>query len=529
MGFGAGLPTGAVGGGGRFDNGQAEDKPAPLAPALVLDHATKSFGAVKALEDGSVELFAGEVHALVGENGAGKSTLVKILAGVHQPDSGSLWVGGHETTLSARRRRATPGLPSFTRNPPCSLTSRWRRTFLWGGSPSGAVAALDRRAMNEQVSAIFARLGVRLDPGRVARGLSVADQQNVEIAKALSLEARVIVMDEPTAALSAYEVERLFRVINTLRSDGKAVLFISHRLEEIFAICQRVTVMRDGRQVLALPLEGLSGEDLVKAMVGRDIVQREGTVRDQQADVVLKVERLAREGVFVDISFDVHAGEIVALAGLVGAGRTEVARAVFGIDRYDAGQVAVEGVRLRKGSPTAAMNAGVAFVPEDRRQLGLVMTLSIEGNVALPSLRRLSPFGVIRRVAERRFATDWATRLSLKYGRLSDAVSTLSGGNQQKVVLAKWLSRRPRMLIVDEPTRGIDIATKSEVHRLLIELADQGVAVLMISSELPEVLHVADRILVMREGRLVAEMAHEGASEESIVAAATGQVEKAVA
>jgi rhamnose transport system ATP-binding protein len=239
--------------------------------------------------------------------------------------------------------------------------------------------------MNEQVSAIFARLGVRLDPSRVARGLSVADQQNVEIAKALSLEARVIVMDEPTAALSAYEVERLFRVINTLSSDGKAVLFISHRLEEIFAICQRVTVMRDGRQVLALPLEGLTGDDLVKAMVGRDIVQREGAVRDQQAAVVLKVEHLAREGVFLDISFDVHAGEIVALAGLVGAGRTEVARAVFGIDRYDAGQVVVQGVALRKGSPTAAMTAGVAFVPEDRRQLGLVMSLSIDGNVALSS------------------------------------------------------------------------------------------------------------------------------------------------
>jgi rhamnose transport system ATP-binding protein len=527
--FGAGLPTGAVGGEGKSDNRTLGNDPVPEPPALVLDHATKSFGAVRALEDGSIELYAGEVHALVGENGAGKSTLVKILAGVHQPDSGTLRVGGDEMTLSGPAAARDAGIAVIYQEPTLFPDLTVAENVFMGRQPLRSARRVDRRAMNEQVSAIFARLGVRLDPSRVARGLSVADQQNVEIAKALSLEARVIVMDEPTAALSAYEVERLFRVINTLRSDGKAVLFISHRLEEIFTICQRVTVMRDGRQVLALPLAGLSADDLVKAMVGRDIVQREAASRDQRADVVLKVERLAREGVFVDISFDVHAGEIVALAGLVGAGRTEVARAVFGIDRYDAGRVVVNAVPLRKGSPTAAMTAGVAFVPEDRRQLGLVMTLSIDGNVALPSLRRLTRFGVIRRVAERRFALDWATRLRMKYGRLSDTVSTLSGGNQQKVVLAKWLSRQPRLLIVDEPTRGIDIATKSEVHRLLIELADQGVAVLMISSELPEVLHVADRILVMREGHLVAEMAHADASEEAIVAAATGQVEKAVA
>lgn len=541
MELGAGLPTGADGGGSRFDNGQAGPDRAPgsdrapgnegasSSPALVLDHATKSFGAVRALEDGSIELYAGEVHALVGENGAGKSTLVKILAGVHRPDTGTLSVGGHDMTLSGPAAARDAGIAVIYQEPTLFPDLTVAENVFMGRQPLRSARRVDRHAMDAQVSAVFTRLGVRLDPRRVARGLSVADQQIVEIAKALSLEARVIVMDEPTAALSAYEVDRLFRVINTLRSEGKAVLFISHRLEEIFAICQRVTVMRDGRQVLALPLEGLTADDLVRAMVGRDIVQREGTDRGQQAEVVLKVERLAREGTFLDISLEVHAGEIVALAGLVGAGRTEVARAVFGIDRYDAGHVEIEGRPLRKGSPTAAMAAGVALVPEDRRQLGLVMTLSIEGNIALPSLRRLSHLGIVRRTMEHRFATDWATRLRMKYGRLSDAVSTLSGGNQQKVVLAKWLSRRPRLLIVDEPTRGIDIATKSEVHRLLIELADQGVAVLMISSELPEVLRVADRILVMREGRLVAEMSHNDASEESIVAAATGQLERAVA
>jgi len=371
----------------------------------------------------------------------------------------------------------------------------------------------------------LAPLGVRLGPERIARGLSIADQQIVEIAKALSLQAKVIIMDEPTAALSAYEVQRLFRVVESLRGSGAAVLFISHRLEEVFAICQRVTVMRDGRRVLSRLLEGLTSDDLVRAMVGRDVVQRRESERAEPGDVVLKVDRLTREGVFVDISLEVRSGEIVALAGLVGAGRSEVARAIFGIDAYDAGSVHVGGKLLRKGAPVQAMGAGVGLVPEDRRLQGLVMELSVAGNIALASLGRLARFGILRRGAENRFAGEWATRLRLRYGRFSNSVSTLSGGNQQKTVLAKWLSRRPRLLIVDEPTRGIDVATKSEVHRLLLELAREGVAILMISSELPEVIRVADRVLVMREGRLVSEFSPEQASEESIVAAATGQAE----
>ena len=294
-------------------------------------------------------------------------------------------------------------------------------------------------------------------------------------------------MDEPTAALSAVEVDRLFRVAETLRESGVAVLFISHRLEEVFGLCQRVTVLRDGRLVLARELAGSTADDLVRAMVGRDLPERE-TVEQNVGQTVLEVERLTREGVFVDVSFEVRAGEIVALAGLVGAGRSEVARAIFGVDRYDAGTVTVNGRRLRRGSPTAAMAAGIGFVPEDRRQQGLVMELSIERNIALASLRRLGRFGFIANSTERGFAVDWAARLQIKYGRLANPVTSLSGGNQQKVVLAKWLARRPSLLIVDEPTRGIDVGTKAEVHRLLDELAAEGVAILMISSELPEVL-----------------------------------------
>jgi rhamnose transport system ATP-binding protein len=280
--------------------------------------------------------------------------------------------------------------------------------------------------------------------------------------------------------------------------------------------------MRDGRWVLTSATEELTPDDLVRAMVGRDLVEREALSPAQLGDPVLAVERLTREGVFVDISFEVRAGEIVALAGLVGAGRSEVARAIFGVDRYDAGRVMVGGRVLKKASPTAAMDAGIGFVPEDRRQHGLVMDESTERNIALASLNRLRRRGLIPRRLARAFATDWALRLQIKYGRISDPVANLSGGNQQKVVLAKWLSRRPAVLIVDEPTRGIDVGTKQEVHRLLVNLASEGVAVLMISSELPEVLRLADRIIVIREGRLVRELSHDEATEEAVVGAAAG-------
>ena len=494
---------------------------------LSLEHASKSFGAVKALVDASLELYRGETHGLVGENGAGKSTLVKVLAGAHRLDQGTLRLDGHEVALARPAAARDAGIAVIYQEPTLFPDLSVAENIFMGRQPLRSARRIDRRAMERRVRDLLEPLGVRLDPLRIARGLSIADQQVVEIAKALSLEARVIVMDEPTAALSAYEVERLFRVVDTLRSGGAAVLFISHRLEEVFGICQRVTVMRDGRDVLSRPVEGLVADDLVRAMVGREVVQRRQEGGGTVGDVVLRVERLTREGTFTDVSFEVRSGEIVALAGLVGAGRSEVARAVFGVDRYDAGRVLVGGRALPKGAPAAAMAAGVGLVPEDRRLQGLVMELSIGGNVALASLGRLRRLGLLRKAVEHRYAQEWVTRMRLKYGRLSDPVSTLSGGNQQKVVLAKWLSRDPRLLIVDEPTRGIDIATKAEVHRLLFELARAGVAILMISSETPEVLRVADRVLVMREGRLVAELGHEEATEHAVVAAATGQQDAA--
>jgi rhamnose transport system ATP-binding protein len=527
-------PADPAGGAGPPDNSAreraaAETGPSAAGPAgeelLSLRHAAKAFGAVRALTDGTIELHAGQAHGLVGENGAGKSTLVKILAGVHQPDSGTLLVDGNPAALHSPAAARDAGIAVIYQEPTLFPDLTVAENIFIGRQLLRAGRRIDTRAMRAHAAALFGRLGVRLDPARICRGLSIADQQIVEIGKALSLDARVIVMDEPTAALSATEVARLFDVVRTLRAAGAAVLFISHRLEEVFEICQRVTVMRDGRHVLTSELADLTTDDLVRAMVGREMVQRTTGERGTPGDRVLQVEHLTREGVFADISMHVRAGEIVALAGLVGSGRSEVARAIFGIDRYDAGAVLLQGNSLRRASPAAAMAAGVGFVPEDRRQQGLVMDMSVQQNVALASLGRLRKAGLVRAAAERAFATDWAMRLKLRYGKLTDPVSRLSGGNQQKVVLAKWLGRKPALLIVDEPTRGIDIATKAEVHQLIVQLARDGVAVLMISSELPEVLRVGDRVLVMREGRLTAEFGHADVSEEKIMAAATGQLQ----
>ncbi|MFI7447304.1 sugar ABC transporter ATP-binding protein [Nonomuraea sp. NPDC049714] len=492
-------------------------------PTLALANVSKSFGAVRALRDVSLELFPGEAHALAGENGAGKSTLVKTLAGVHRPDSGQVLLGGEPVTFAGPADAQQAGVAVIYQEPTLFPDLSVAENIFMGRQPRISLGRIDRKALRAQAGQLFDRLGVTLDPEQPARGLSIADQQLVEIAKAISRDARVLVMDEPTAALSGNEVARLFSVVEALREQGCAILFISHRLDEIFSLCQRVTTLRDGAWIASEPVEGLTHDDLIRRMVGRDLDALYPKQDTTAGEVALQVERLTREGYFTDVSFQVRRGEIVALAGLVGAGRSEVARAVFGIDRWDAGSVTVDGRPLPAGSPTAAMSAGLALVPEDRRQQGLVMELSIERNIGLTGLRSLRRGVTISRAAERDRARDWALRLQLKFARLSDGVGVLSGGNQQKVVLAKWLATEPSVLIVDEPTRGIDVGTKAEVHRLLSELAGQGIAVLMISSDLPEVLGMADRVLVMHEGRLTAEISRAEATEESVMSAATGR------
>ncbi|WBB53701.1 sugar ABC transporter ATP-binding protein [Verrucosispora sp. WMMD573] len=498
-----------------------------MLPVLALEGVDKSFGAVAALRDARLELFAGEAHALVGENGAGKSTLVKILAGVHGPDAGRMLLAGEPVTFGNPADARAAGIAVIYQEPTLFPDLSVAENIFMGRQPRKGLRRIDAAAMRARTNELFTRLGVGIDPDRPARGLSIADQQLVEIAKALSFDARVLVMDEPTAALSGVEVERLFAVVRTLRENGAAVLFISHRFDEVFALCQRVTVMRDGRWIATDEIGELTVDGVVRTMVGRDISSLFPKTDTEPGEVRLEIDGLTRHGYFDDISFTVRGGEIVALAGLVGAGRSEVARAIFGVDRYDAGEVRVDGRRLRPGDPPAAIAAGLALVPEDRRQQGLVMELSIERNATLPRRWALSRLGLLFGGSERRSTADWARRLQVKAARNSDPVSTLSGGNQQKVVLAKWLSTEPRVLMIDEPTRGIDVGTKSEVHRLLSQLAAEGVAVLMISSELPEVLGMADRVLVMHEGRLVADIPRHQADEESVMFAATGQREAA--
>jgi len=502
----------------------------PSTDALVeLRDAFKAYGAVQALRDGSLTLRPGEVRALMGENGAGKSTLVKVLGGVVRRDAGEMLVDGGPVDFGSPHDARDAGIAVIYQEPTLFPDLSIAENVVMGYHPLGALRRIDRGEMHRRVQELLDRLGVRLDPERPVRGLSIADQQIVEIAKALSFEARVLIMDEPTAALSGPEVERLFAVVRTLREEGAAVLFISHRLEEVFAICDTVTVMRDGAVVHDARIADMTPDDMVRRMVGRELGALFPKQDAKVGEAVLQVHRLTREGVFFDVSFEVRAGEIVALAGLVGAGRSEVARAIFGIDKPDAGHVEVAGQRLAPGRPLSAMRAGIGFVPEDRRQQGLVMDLSIARNATITRMGALSRLGLIRGASENRLAREWATRLQLKFHRLDNPAGFLSGGNQQKVVLAKWLATEPKLLILDEPTRGIDVGTKAEVHRLMSELAGRGLAVLMISSELPEVLGMADRVLVMHEGRLTAELSRSEADEETVIRAATGQVTEAAA
>jgi rhamnose transport system ATP-binding protein len=491
-------------------------------PIIALRDASKSYGAVRAVREATIALRPGEVRALVGENGAGKSTMVRLLAGVTRPDTGSVLVDGEPADFHGPADARDAGIAVIYQEPTVFPDLSVAENVMMGRQPLSGARRIDRRALHDQVQRLLDRLGVRLDADRPVRGLSIADQQIVEIAKALSFDARVLIMDEPTAALSGPEVERLFAVVRALQEAGAAVLFISHRLDEVFAICDTVTVMRDGAVVHDAAVADMTTDEMVRRMVGRELGALFPKQDAQVGERVLEVKRLTREGVFFDVSFEVRAGEIVALAGLVGAGRSEVARAIFGIDRTDAGHVEVSGRRLPSGRPLAAMQAGIAFVPEDRRMQGLVMDLSVARNATLTRMRALTRLGLIRAGAENRLAREWAQRLQLKYHRLEDPVGFLSGGNQQKVVLAKWLATEPRLLILDEPTRGIDVGTKAEVHRLMGELAGRGLAVLMISSELPEVLGMADRVLVMHEGRLTSELSRDEADEERVIRAATG-------
>ncbi|RDK03478.1 sugar ABC transporter ATP-binding protein [Paraburkholderia lacunae] len=498
-------------------------QPTSAVPRLELRHASKSFGRVRALSDGDLALWPGEVHALLGENGAGKSTVVKILAGVYQPDTGELLIDGVARRFATPAEARDAGLAVIYQEPTLFFDLSIAENIFMGRQPVDRLGRIQYDAMRREVDGLLGSLGVDLRADQLVRGLSIADQQVIEIAKALSLNANVLIMDEPTAALSLPEVERLFAIVRKLREREVAILFITHRLDEVFTLTQRVTIMRDGAKVFDALTADLTTEAIVAKMVGRDLETFYPKADRPPGEVRLSVRGLTRVGVFKDISFDVRAGEIVALAGLVGAGRSEVARAIFGIDSLDAGEIWIGGQRLTAGRPAEAVRAGLALVPEDRRQQGLALELSIARNASMTVLGRLVKHGLISARSETQLADRWGTRLRLKAGDPNAPVGTLSGGNQQKVVLGKWLATDPKVLIIDEPTRGIDVGAKAEVYGALAELVRDGMAVLMISSELPEVLGMADRVLVMHEGRISADIARAEADEERVMGAALGQ------
>jgi rhamnose transport system ATP-binding protein len=497
-------------------------------PLVDLRGIAKSYGGVRALIDVSLAIEPARVHALVGENGAGKSTLVKILTGVVQPDAGDLLVEGEAQRIGDPQTAHRLGIVAMYQEPTVFPDLTVAENVFAGRRPRTGLRTVDWGAMRSQTARILEDLGVDFGPTTPVRGLGVADRQLLEIAKALSSSARLLIMDEPTAALSPHEVESLFATVRRLRGRGVAVVFISHRLEEVAAIADTVTVLRDGQHITTRPAAELPHGEIVRLMVGRSLDALFPKQEAEIGDVVLRAEALTRRGVFSDISFELRRGEIVGLAGFVGSGRTEVARSIFGLDRLDRGKLWIEGRSFTPRSPRAALRRGLAYLPEDRLQQGLVQPMSVGENLSMAVLPAVSPGGFLRPGAERALAQRFMDELRIKATSPAQVVRSLSGGNQQKVVLGKWLAASPRILLLDEPTHGVDVGTKADVHRTISQLAAEGLSILLISSELPELLGMSDRILVMREGRLVGQLARSEATEERIITAAAG-VQEAVA
>ncbi|MFL5734995.1 MAG: sugar ABC transporter ATP-binding protein [Chloroflexia bacterium] len=490
-------------------------------PAIQVQHVSKSFGGVQALQDVHFEIFPGEVHALLGENGAGKSTLIKIITGVHQPDAGEMLLEGQPVRFSNTREAQEQGITAIYQEPSLFPDLDVAENIMVGRQPAGRFG-IDWKRMYREAGDLLRRLHVSIDPRTKARDLSVAQQQLVEIARALSINAKVLIMDEPTSSLTLGEVQELFAIVRQLRDAGAAIVFISHRLEELFALADRVTILRDGTYVGTRDMTGVTTEELIRMMVGRALGELFPKQAVEAGEVVLEVKGLGREGTFSDVSFRLRKGEILGMSGLIGAGRTNVARALFGTEPATAGSIKLFGKQVSIQNPDAAMALGIGYVPEDRKEHGLVLKMSIADNITLPVVGRFATLGWLNDAREMQAAREASKKLEVKMASVEQKAGELSGGNQQKVVLAKWLETQPKVLILDEPTRGIDVGTKAAVHGLMSALAAQGVAILMISSELPEILGMSDRILVMREGRLTGEFSRAEATQEKLMAAATG-------
>ncbi|MFD1849552.1 sugar ABC transporter ATP-binding protein [Oceanobacillus bengalensis] len=489
---------------------------------ITMENIHKAFGANKVLEGVDFTLEPGEVHALMGENGAGKSTLMNILTGLFPQNEGKITIDGKQIQFKDSKEAERAGLAFIRQELNIWPQMTVLENLFIGREKRNAFGVLKEKEMKTLAEAIFSRLDISIPLDKEAGACSVGEQQMIEIAKALMLDAEVIIMDEPTAALTDREIEKLFKIMKELTASGVSLVYISHRMEEIFAICDRITVMRDGVSVATSFIKDTNFDEIVKQMVGRELEDRYPARNPKYGEVVMEVSGLTRKGVFEDISFSVKEGEILGVSGLMGAGRTEIMRAIFGLDGFDSGEVKIGGKPISIKNPACAANEGLAFITEDRKDEGLVLDFSIRENIALTNLKSFSPNGIVKNKDETAFVKLMVERLKIKTESQETPAGNLSGGNQQKVVIAKWVGTSPKVLIMDEPTRGIDVGAKREIYNLMNELTERGLAIIMVSSDLPEVLGMSDRILVIHEGKVSGELRSEEATQEKIMTFATG-------
>ncbi len=491
-------------------------------PVLALDGITKTFPGVRALSDVSLKLYPGKVTALVGENGAGKSTVVKVLTGIYQPEGGRILIDGAPERFPTPQSAERAGVTAIHQETVLFDELTVAENIFLGHAPKTRFGLIDTAAMGAKARDILTGIGANIDPGAVLKDLGTANKHLVAIARALSIDARVVIMDEPTAALSQKEIEELYDLVESLKRQGKAILFISHKFDEIFRIADFYTVYRDGEMVGDGAIADVREPDLVKMMVGRDVSQIFPERTRDVGETVMQVSGLSHRTEFDGITFDLSKGEILGFYGLVGSGRSELMQAIFGISRHHGGAIEIAGATRPIRSPADAIANGIVYVPEDRGRQGAIGALPIFQNVTLPSLPRTSRNGFLKLAEEFKLARAYSERLDLRAASLDTAVGNLSGGNQQKVVIAKWLATQPKVIILDEPTKGIDIGSKAAVHEFMAELAAEGLAVIMVSSEIPEIMGMSDRVIVMREGRIAAELERSDITPETLVSHAAG-------
>lgn len=488
---------------------------------LELRNITKIFPGVKALNGVHFKLRAGEIHALMGENGAGKSTFIKVITGVHEPEEGEIYLHGQQVRFKNPKEAQQRSIAAIYQHGTCyPYLSVTENIFIGHEDIKGPLKTINWKKMHEAARALLQRLGSEIDPRSNMGDLTVAERQIVEIAKAISTNANIIIMDEPTAALSKRECEELYRITEQLRDEGNSIIFISHRFEDMYRLASRVTVFRDAQYIGSWGVDEISNEKLISAMVGREITQIYPKKQVPRGREVLRVENLCRTGFFRDVSFSVHAGEIFALTGLVGAGRTEVCQCIFGIDKLASGQIFFEGTQVSIKEPLDAMRIGIGLLPEDRQKQGLMLDWEIYKNETIATLDQFTKFGILDDKVEIDKSKELSEKVTVKAVSVHDKASSLSGGNQQKVIVAKLLATDLKLIILDEPTKGVDVGAKSQIYAIMSDLAEQGYAIIMISSEMPEVLGMADRIAVMHSGRITAVMDRADATQENILEAA---------